>query len=414
MKFDLFLSICQTEVDGYMPSEKVMLHNFFDQVGFADELGFATAWVAETHLSTETQKQTRQPVIPHFKGEIGLNTDILQLAHKIFARTQRIHVGSAIRNILCNGGAIAHAEAIKTFLALHSLEETESRRLNIGFASGRFEFSNRPYGIRPRNAWEEAAWPVVKNKILHEAVEIFLRLLKSEELSSEDVAAQSLKVADFRKSEDWEKAWAAYQREGGEFSAKNPAGASSAAGELIPLAPRWEFEKLGVIPKEVPLDLLDLTLGSHDPALQMAANQHLPVAVFNLSITPPQVIEETHERMRSHYHPKGGPWQRSHMPRTAMIFLESSVDKARRAAERAWENYWKAMEGTLDPQKVEQAVGNSLYGDVAMVTEQIQQKYHPEDRLMLWFDFNNHDNEAIKWSMREFMDKVAPQLGEGF
>lgn len=179
MKFDIFFSICQTDVDGYMPSEKVMFENFFDQVLLADRLGYGCAWVAETHLSCEIQKTSSHPVIPHFKGEIGLNTDILQLAHVIFAQTKKIEVGSAIRNIMCNGGPVAHAEAIRMFLTLRGLTG-DKRKLNIGFASGRFEFSNRPYGIRPRNALEKAGWPAVKGKILLEATEIFLRLLKGE------------------------------------------------------------------------------------------------------------------------------------------------------------------------------------------------------------------------------------------
>jgi hypothetical protein len=40
----------------------------------------------------------------------------------------------------------------------------------------------------------------------------------------------------------------------------------------------------------------------------------------------------------------------------------------------------------------------------------IREKYHPEDRLMLWFDFNNHDNEFVKDSMRVFQEKVIPEL----
>ena len=111
MEFDIFFSICQTEVDGYMPSERMMFENFFEQVELADRLGFGTAWVAESHLSTEVQKTNPGAVIPHFVGEIGLNTDILQLAHRIFARTKRIGVGSAIMNILCNGGPIARGGA---------------------------------------------------------------------------------------------------------------------------------------------------------------------------------------------------------------------------------------------------------------------------------------------------------------
>ena len=84
--------------------------------------------------------------------------------------------------------------------------------------------------------------------------------------------------------------------------------------------------------------------------------------------------------------------------------------KAKAQATSAWENYWKAMEGTLDNSKVEQAVGNALVGSPEDLVEQIKEKYHPEDRLMLWFDFNNHDNESVKKSMSAFAKKVRPQL----
>src|SRR2546430_8299680 len=171
VEFDIFFSICQTEVHGYLPSEKVMFDNFFEQIELADRLGFGCAWIAESHLSTEVQKTNPGAVIPHFTGEIGLNTDILQLATRIFARTKRIGVGSAILNILCNGGPIAHAERIKTFLALHGLDPNERRILTIGFASGRFPFINIPYGIVSRNAGEEKAWPVMVNKRLVEESE---------------------------------------------------------------------------------------------------------------------------------------------------------------------------------------------------------------------------------------------------
>lgn len=396
MKYDIFLSICQLEVDGHKPDEKTMFNNFFDQVELADELGYGTAWVAETHLSTQTQKTNKKPVVPHFNGEIGLNTDILQLAHKVFARTQNIHLGSAIKNILCNGGPIAHAEAIRTFLTLHGLDKTETRRLNVGFASGRFEFSNRPYGIVPRNAVEEQAWPVVKGKILTQATEIFLRFLKGEQFSSEQITPQVLVESDFRKPEDWMNVVEVYGQD----------------AEEIPLKNFYDFEKVGVIPFEAPLNLLDLTIGTHDAKIQKMANEILPVGVFNLSITPPEVIEATHERMKKEYHSDGGEWQRWMMPRTAMIFMDEDSNRARQLATSAWGNYWKAMEGTIDNEKVEKAVHNALVGNPGDVAEQIKAKYHPDDRLMLWFDFNNHDNEAVKASMKMFMEKVKPQLEE--
>ncbi len=398
MKFDIFLSICQTEVDGYMPSEKTMFTNFFDQVRLADQLGFGTAWVAETHLSCEIQKGSAEPVIPHFKGEIGLNTDILQLAHVVFAQTKKIHIGSAIRNIFCNGGPIAHAEAIRTFSTLHAMQPNETRRLEIGFASGRFDFSNRPYGVVPRNAIEAAAWPVAKGKFLIEATEIFLRLLKGEQISREMVPRQLLARKDFRSDADWERVLNVANR---------------GAVDQIELEPMWRFEKIGVIPFDAPLNLLGLTIGSHDHEAQRVANTILPVGVFNLSITPPAVIEETHKRMRRLYHPDGGPWRRDLMPRTAMIFVGETTASAKRAAESAWLTYWKAMEGTIDSRKVEQAVENTLAGTAEDLVEAIRAKYHPEDRLMLWFDFNNHNNDQIKAGMRTFMEKVAPQLGGG-
>src|SRR5438128_3897750 len=189
-----------------------MFRNFFEQVELADALGFGTAWVAESHLSTEVQKMNPGAVIPHFTGEIGLNTDILQLAHRIFARTKRIGAGSAIMNILCNGGPIAAAERIKTFLALHGLDPDERRILTVGFASGRFPFINVPYGIVPRSPVEEAGWPVVKNKIFEEATEIFLRLLKGEVLNSEMVARRTLRRSDFRTDADWQRVVEAFGR----------------------------------------------------------------------------------------------------------------------------------------------------------------------------------------------------------
>ena len=103
MHYDIFFSISQTPVDGVTPSEAVMFGNFFDQVKAADRLGFKTAWIAESHLSSEVQKSNSNPVIPHWEGEVGLNVDFLQLANHVFARTERIEVGSAIMNILCNG-----------------------------------------------------------------------------------------------------------------------------------------------------------------------------------------------------------------------------------------------------------------------------------------------------------------------
>jgi len=369
VEFDIFFSICQTEVHGTMPDEATMFRNFFEQVELADELGFGTAWVAESHLSTEVQKQNPGAVIPHFVGEIGLNTDILQLAHRVFARTRRIGAGSAIMNILCNGGPIAAAERVKTFLALHGLDPAEQRTLTVGFASGRFPFINIPYGIVPRDDFERAHWPAVKNKIFEEATEIFLRLLRGDVLSSDMIARRAIDGTE--------------------------------------LAPRWVFPKLKIIPQEPRMDLLRLSIGSHDPHLQELANTILPVGVFNLSITPGAEIDETNLRMETAYM---GQWHRRLMPRTVLVFIADEPAQAAAEARDALTNYWRALEGTLDEEKVRKATDNALIGDASAVAAQMAERFHPEDRLMLWFDFNNHDSKRVMRNMSDFMTRVAPRF----
>jgi alkanesulfonate monooxygenase SsuD/methylene tetrahydromethanopterin reductase-like flavin-dependent oxidoreductase (luciferase family) len=395
MELDIFFSICQTDVDGYMPDERTMFANFFEQIELADRLGFGTAWVAESHLSTEVQKTNPGAVIPHFVGEIGLNTDILQLGHRVFARTKRIGIGSAIMNILCNGGPIAAAERIKTFLTLHGLDPAEERLLTVGFASGRFPFINVPYGIVPRNAVEDAAWPVVKSKIFEEATEIFLRLLRGETLNDSMIARRALHRADFRSDADWQRVITAYGQDVDE----------------VPLAPRWAFPNLKIVPSHPRMELLRLSIGSHDPATQLFANTILPVGVFNLSITPGDEIEKTNARMATGYHPDGGGWHRRLMPRTVLVFInDDDGDKAAEEARSALSNYWRALEGTLDEEKVRRATNNALVGNAETIAQQVRERFHPEDRLMLWFDFNNHDSKRVMKNMDDFMTKVAPQF----
>jgi len=404
--FDIFFSISQTPVDGVSPSEATMFRNFFAQVEAADRLGFGVAWLAESHLSSEVQKRNRKPVIPHWEGEVGLNSDFTQMATRIFHRTKRIEVGSAVMNILCMGGPVAHAERIGVFAAHHGLDPDETRRLHVGFAAGRFQFMNEASGIVPRDPVEEAAWPAMKGLIFREASEIFLRLLRGDTICSDDIAPTSLTRANFRSDEDWARVQAAAEARDG------------SVGDAVPVARRWVFEHLKIVPQEFRRDLLVPIIGSHEPPTQQFVNTILPVQVFNLSITRPEVIEATHERMAAAYHPDGGPWKRSYMPRTTFVFLNaepgiSDAERSRRAHEEARAAlgaYWKALQGTLDPAKVEKAADNALIGNPAEVAAQIRERFHEGDRLMLWFDFFNHDNDRVIANMEAFMEQVAPAV----
>ena len=412
LRFDVFFSISQTpDTSGHTPSESEMFANFFDQVELADELGFGVGWVAQAHLSTEVQKRNSKPVVPHYPGEVGLCTDFFQVASEMFSRTSSIEVGSAVMSILASGGPIAQAERVGSFLALHGLDPDESRRLHIGFSAGRFEFMARPYGIVPRDVVEEAAWPALRGQVFAEASEIFLRLLNGEIVSSEMIRPTVLTRDNFRSDEDWA---------GVQGAAMSVRGLDSSP-DSIEFAKRYEFEDIKTIPQEWRRELLNLVLGSHDSKLQEEVNKLRPVQVFNLSITPPHVIEETHDRFSQHYHPDGGPWERSMMPRTVMVFvndeegltLEQQDEAAMKEARAALTTYWSALEGTIDPTKIERAADNAVIGNVESVCEQILERFHPEDRLMCWFDFFNHDSERVKRNMTAFMTKVAPRVNGG-
>ena len=402
MEYDIFFSISQTpDHNDYTPSEEVMFNNYFEQVSAADRLGFGVAWLAQAHLSTVTQKLNSKPVVPHWQGEVGLCTDFPQLALETFRRTERIDVGSAVVAIVASGGPIAQAERIANTVQFLSLQ-SPNRKLHVGFSAGRFEFMARPYGILPRDAVEEAAWPALRGQIFIEAAEVFLRLLRGDTFSCEDVRQTILTRANFRSDEDWEKVQVAAETD----------------ADAIEIQRRYNFEDISIVPKEWPRNQLELIAGTHDPKAQEFVNTILPVKVFNLSITSPEIIDSTHQRMQEQYHGDGGEWQRRDMPRTTFVFLnaeegltpEQQTEAAHEEARLALGEYWKALEGTLDPSKVEKAVDNALIGNPEEVAAQALERYHPDDRLMTWFDFFNHDSKRVIRNMEAWMEQVVPLI----
>ena len=407
MEHDIFFSISQTpDENGHIPDEATMLRNYFQQLARADELGFGVGWIAQAHLSTETQKSNQRPVVPHWKGEVGLCTDFPQLALESFRRTRNIEIGSAVVSILASGGPIAQAERMANVLSLHGLDPEETRRLHIGFSAGRFEFMARPYGIVPRTSVEEAAWPALRGQIFMEAAEIFLRLLRGDVINSTMIRPTVLTRDNFRSDDDW----ASVQAAAVEFEGLNT------PPDEIRIPNRYVFEDLKIVPAEFRKDLLRLVAGTHDPRAQTFVNTVLPVKVFNLSITSPEVIDATHERMREAYHPSGGAWQRSYMPRTSFVFINAEegltpgeqTAAAQAEADRALSAYWSALEGTIDPDKVSRAANNALIGNVEDVAKQMVERFHPDDRIMAWFDFFNHDSDRVCRNMTAYMERVVP------
>ncbi len=406
MEFDIFFSISQTpDHNGYTPTEREMFANYYSQLTAADRLGFGVAWVAQAHLSTQTQQENSKPVVPHWKGEIGLCTDFCQLALESFRRTKNIDIGSAVISLLASGGPIAQAERIANAVQFLSHID-EKRKLHLGFSAGRFEFMARPYGIYPRNEVEAASWPALKPKIFMEASEIFLRLLRGDVLHSDDVKETILSGDDFKNASDWEVVADLCNVD---------------ISDSIKIDRRYNFEEISIVPKDWPRHRLELIAGTHDTRAQEFVNTFLPVKVFNLSITSAEVINSTHERMTKIFNKKGLEWKRRDMPRTTFVFLNAEDNltpeeqslAAKEEARLALGEYWKALEGTLDPAKVEKAADNALIGNPSEVAEQIKQRFHKDDRIMCWFDFFNHDNDRVIRNMESWWNKVVPQL-EGF
>ena len=89
-------------------------------------------------------------------------------------------------------------------------------------------------------------------------------------------------------------------------------------------------------------------------------------------------------------------------------FGMEELDAAKEEAKAALNTYWSALEGTIDPSKVERATDNAVIGNVEEVAKQIIQRFDRNDKLMCWFDFFNHDSERVQRNMKAFMDKVAP------
>ena len=75
-------------------------------------------------------------------------------------------------------------------------------------------------------------------------------------------------------------------------------------------------------------------------------------------------------------------------------------------------SYWGALEGTIDPMKVSKAADNSVIGNVEEVAKQIVERFNPDDCVMAWFDFFNHDNNRVIRNMDAFMKKVVPRVKE--
>ena len=73
---------------------------------------------------------------------------------------------------------------------------------------------------------------------------------------------------------------------------------------------------------------------------------------------------------------------------------QQQSDAAKQEASLALKAYWNALEGTIDPNKVTKVGNNALIGNVEEIAQQMVERFDPDDRIMAWFDFFNHDSKG--------------------
>ncbi len=400
--FDIFHSIGR--IDSITPrrTDVEVFSAFLEQALLAEDLGFDTMWVAESHFSSEVQKRHRQPVIPNYHGEVGLNADAMVLAQTLFERTKKLNFGTAIFNIVGgNGGPIAAADRVNFLTYMNQFRESP-RKLQIGVAAGRFPYINSPFGIVPRSREEECLWGVYKRFIFLEALEIFLRLLQGEVICSDDIESREISAANCGE-DAWEKALAAL-------------GKGSACASLS-YVKRWQFEPIALVPRvsEELRSHLSMILGSHDPEARHVGFRWADLDLFNLSFTPPAQLAAVHQEMFSFCEQHGRrPWHRARMPRTVLVFVDEDSQEAARRADQCFDTYIEAMRGTVVLPPKQALLERALVGSPEMICEQLHpdnsRGFHADDRLMLWFEFNQADYAAIRRQMTLFSEKVRPHF----
>lgn len=393
MIFDLFHSIGDPAVGGVQLGAARCYRQFLTQVQLAEALGMRAVWCAESHFSSEVQKGSARPAIPHYSGEVGLNADSFQLFHWIAAHTRRIGLGTAIHNIVGgSGGPIASADRINLLRFMNETCWPEPRELRIGVASGRFAYQNSPFGLAPRGPVEALLWPIVQRIAFYEALEIVLRLLAGQRLGSHDLEAH-----DVSRQQALASLGAAREPElhGIDFPYRVP--------------PRWVFDTLQLVPASTSARLR-VVLGSADPKALDVARQHGDVDLFNLSFTPPAQIESLHAELAA----QDPTWSRDRLPRTVLVFADPSRAVARQRADAALDTYVEAMRGTAQVPDKSVLLARALVGDAAELRERLApggaHGFHPQDRLMLWFEFNQLDGSAIEAQMRYFFEQVVEKL----
>ena len=91
--------------------------------------------------------------------------------------------------------------------------------------------------------------------------------------------------------------------------------------------------------------------------------------------------------------------------------IDPDRKKAQELSHFVLDAYIEAMRGTAQVPNKEVLLQRALVGDAVEVREQLSpensRQFHPDDRLMLWFEFNQQDSKAVEDRMTYFVEEVA-------
>jgi hypothetical protein len=97
-----------------------------------------------------------------------------------------------------------------------------------------------------------------------------------------------------------------------------------------------------------------------------------------------------------------------------LVFADPIAATARRRAEAALDTYIEAMRGTAMVPDKQVLLERALVGDALQILDQLRpggsHGFHTDDRLMLWFEFNQLDGQSVQAQMRYFFNAVAEKL----
>lgn len=433
-KWDIFFSITKF-IKNDKPVEQFLKEylNLFIQ---ADKLEYGVIWIAESHLS-HTAQLANHPIVQckSFEGEIGIINNVILLIQHAINITKKIDFGTAIVNLHAHNPVLL-AESIAQLIITGDFVTT-NRKIHLGVSSGRFDYVNQAYGMYPVTALEKECWSVLSEKIYHKKLEIFLTLIQNKVISNGNFKPITLTDKDFQ-GDQWYSLWNSVKK--GQDKELFKITAKGTIEYFNNKILGIQYDDMSVVTNiklcnQMLLDHLEIYLATENKNLiKKSYKLYSELNLMLLSITSSEFINKMHEYMQIEL--KNSLWDRYRLPLTIIVIFsdeenpavdfveaeiehyfemmrESSIEYSKRdmlndmsakiKAEKLIKDYWSAVEGTVEHKPSGDKLSNVVFGSPRKIAYDIKMRY-PNDKLLLWFDFDNSDMDYVERGMKSFMN----------